>query len=293
MENLCVLCESRLAAIKKSQLCMRCYQRVRYRTLHSATPNEERRQAALLSREEHLRLAQLRREARAADTLERHRPIIELALAGATLRSIAEQKGMTHQRVAQILARHGIRMRDLKAPKPKALPPPRPSREQLLKERTERVRARFLASIEVDPSTNCWNWTGPLDVPSPSYPGNVIPRMNAPDPLDARRSRRTAGQRVAYMLFVGPIPDGMLIGRKCHNALCCNPDHLEALTRVELGKLKNPAKMETHVKQTHCKYGHEYTEANTYWAPQGGRQCRICLRRRERAYREKKGVKGS
>lgn len=30
--------------------------------------------------------------------------------------------------------------------------------------------------------------------------------------------------------------------------------------------------------RTHCRHGHEYTEANTYWGPDGKRDCRACGR---------------
>ena len=30
---------------------------------------------------------------------------------------------------------------------------------------------------------------------------------------------------------------------------------------------------------THCKHGHEFTEANTVWNPNGTRKCRECRRR--------------
>lgn len=33
-----------------------------------------------------------------------------------------------------------------------------------------------------------------------------------------------------------------------------------------------------NTNKTHCKNGHEFTEENTYIAPQGNRSCRICLR---------------
>lgn len=38
--------------------------------------------------------------------------------------------------------------------------------------------------------------------------------------------------------------------------------------------------------KTHCGYGHPYDEANTYWAPSGGRACRVCRKRRVREGRK-------
>lgn len=39
--------------------------------------------------------------------------------------------------------------------------------------------------------------------------------------------------RVAYRLFVGPIPDGLTIDHRCFNTRCVNPAHLEAVTQSE------------------------------------------------------------
>jgi hypothetical protein len=39
--------------------------------------------------------------------------------------------------------------------------------------------------------------------------------------------------RVAYELFVGPIPEGMEIDHRCRNKYCVNTAHLEAVTRSE------------------------------------------------------------
>jgi hypothetical protein len=35
------------------------------------------------------------------------------------------------------------------------------------------------------------------------------------------------GHRIAYRLFVGEIPDGMLVLHKCDNSVCIEPSHLE------------------------------------------------------------------
>src|SRR5690349_20028702 len=39
--------------------------------------------------------------------------------------------------------------------------------------------------------------------------------------------------RVAYELARGPIPEGLQLDHLCRNRLCCNPDHLEPVTRQE------------------------------------------------------------
>lgn len=39
--------------------------------------------------------------------------------------------------------------------------------------------------------------------------------------------------RVAYELFVGPIPAGLDIDHLCTVRACCNPAHLEPVTRKE------------------------------------------------------------
>lgn len=39
-----------------------------------------------------------------------------------------------------------------------------------------------------------------------------------------------------------------------------------------------------NASKTQCKYGHPFDEANTYYAPDGQRRCRICLRNARRTW---------
>ncbi len=107
--------------------------------------------------------------------------------------------------------------------------------------------------------------------------------------------------RWAYLHFVGPIPDGMQLDHVCHTTaadcrggvtcphrLCVNPEHLEPVTNAEnshrgLAGVVNGGRQSAI---THCPQGHEYSEENTYWRPDGGgRHCRTCTYERNRARR--------
>jgi hypothetical protein len=95
--------------------------------------------------------------------------------------------------------------------------------------------------------------------------------------------------RLAYRALRGDIPEGLVLDHLCRNPSCVNPEHLEPVTH-RINTLRGISPPAIQAKQTHCKYGHEFNEANTRWSSGKKRQriCVICNRalknRHQKAY---------
>ena len=84
---------------------------------------------------------------------------------------------------------------------------------------------------KLDKSGDCWLFTG-----SNHHGYGKIWTNRTGNPSDEgyynQRPTKPA-HRVAYELWVGPIPEGMVIMHLCDNPPCCNPDHLRPGTYVD------------------------------------------------------------
>lgn len=105
--------------------------------------------------------------------------------------------------------------------------------------------------------------------------------------------RKLTTHRASYEIRYGKVAEGLVLDHVCHNRdescpggpscvhrRCINPLHLEAVPqKVNVHRShKSPSALQA--RQTHCKNGHPFDEANTYRPPEGGRVCRECRRRR-------------
>ena len=115
---------------------------------------------------------------------------------------------------------------------------------------------------------SCWVFTGALSAAGYGVVG-----------AGGRGAGNAFTHRVTYTYFVADVPDGLDLDHLCRNRACCNPWHLEPVTRLENVRrgLRGPGYGPR--ERTHCKRGHEFTPENTY---QGKRQrkCRTCIRER-------------
>lgn len=83
--------------------------------------------------------------------------------------------------------------------------------------------------------------------------------------------------RLIYEIFKGPIPENFQIDHLCRNRRCCNPEHLEAVTRKE-NILRGTAPSAKNALKQFCKRGHPLIEENLapFEFAQGIRRCKIC-----------------
>lgn len=126
---------------------------------------------------------------------------------------------------------------------------------------------------KVRKTDNCWLWTA---CKTPGGYGRYL---------------KTYAHRFAYESAFGPIPSRMTIDHLCKVRLCCNPAHMEVVTRAE-NALRGGGIDRAAAKRkalTHCKRGHELAGDNLQIRSDGHRKCVECYRmhyRRHNAIRD-------
>lgn len=146
----------------------------------------------------------------------------------------------------------------------------------------EKLLGRFEARYVPEPNTGCWIWMAGQN--GAGYGEFWVD------------GRNQLAHRVAYEIFVGPIPVGLQVdhvrARGCSLRCCVNPAHLEPVTPRE-NTLRGDSPLAAHARKTCCsRCGSPLSGDNliSYDLRRGMRSCRACknARRREPAYRAKR-----
>ncbi len=114
--------------------------------------------------------------------------------------------------------------------------------------------------------SECWTWQSsmlPKGYGTTKYKGKGI-----------------AAYKLAYMLSIGPVPDGLELDHLCRTRRCVRPDHLEPITHLENIRRGICANRE---KAT-CLKGHPFDVIRK----SGKRDCSVCHKALVRAYHLRK-----
>ena len=137
---------------------------------------------------------------------------------------------------------------------------------------------RLLEKLNKRGPNDCWIWNG-----------NMGPNGYGLFRWD--RTTMIVAHRAAYLLLVGPIPQGFQIDHLCRNHSCCNPKHMEPVT-PRTNVLRGDTLAAANLAKTHCPQGHPYDRENTKYYL-NHRSCRICSTARTRRWKETTGYKTS
>lgn len=121
----------------------------------------------------------------------------------------------------------------------------------------------FFKYIRVESDNDCWVWTGIRD--ARGYGLFYVEKS------------QYKSHRVSFSIFKSdePLDLYLVIDHICRNKSCVNPSHLRQVTRKINALENNISLMAANIRKTHCKWGHEFTDSNTYKTTDG-RHCNTC-----------------
>ena len=103
---------------------------------------------------------------------------------------------------------------------------------------------------------------------------------------------RRVHRQIMEMVYGPEAIKGKVVMHLCDNPSCFRFDHLRIASQSDnMQDCATKGRTGNQYGNTHCVRGHEWTEANTYINPQGGRYCRAC--RRVRYHATKGGEHGT
>ena len=134
------------------------------------------------------------------------------------------------------------------------------------------IRQRFDAKWKWNHETDCWEWCAGIS--AKGYGTFLV------------EGKEWYAHRAAWLLYRGPIPDGLVLDHMCRVRNCVNPDHLRLVTLAVNSMENSVGPVAQNAKKTHCKHGHALTGTNlairtskTRYGPRDTytyRACRIC-----------------
>jgi len=232
--------------VKKRSLCQRCYQRARYQSLIPAeklnnprwkkktAPNPLRRITAV--------------ERRAALLIAKDAPIIQGLREHKTLTQIASELGISRARVHQRIGHWGLTRYTFGTAAAEKARKAEAERSARAVRRRGLLVAKFWSNVDRRGMEECWMWLGATCTPNNRFPNYLLPRFTSGQ--IAGEPHSAFAYRVAYRLTFGDIPKGMTVDHICFNPMCCNPAHLQLLTRAENSARKDPSKKAAAAKAT-------------------------------------------
>jgi hypothetical protein len=145
-----------------------------------------------------------------------------------------------------------------------------PAVASLLRLTPDDLPAHLAALVIIDPEHGCW-----IGTTSRNRDGYC-------------RYKGGSLHRAVWLAIVGPIKPKFVLDHRedlgCASKACCRPGHTLAVTHRE-NVLRGCSVSAINARKNRCDHGHQFDLWNTYWTPDGRRDCRVCIRDRVRRYR--------